>query len=83
MIIDAMAVHQGMTKTAAMSKLCDLQEAFIKLSENMSKSYDELRVICDRYQDPPLKNKTRQKRLTSRVEYQVLARPVDSQTPCI
>ena len=35
----------------------------------MSKSYDELGVICDRYQDPSLKNETWQKKSTSLVEY--------------
>ena len=71
LIIDAMAVLQGMKKTPAMQKMSDLQNAFNRRIEGMMASYDEGRVVFDRYMEESLKNKTRKKRATTSVEYEI------------
>ena len=54
-----------------MQKLSDLQDAFNKRIEKMMAGYDEGRIVFDRYMDQSLKNKTRQKRATTNVEYEI------------
>ena len=54
-----------------MLKLSDLQEAFNKRIEKMMAGYVEGRVVFDRYMDQSLKNRTRQKRATTSVEYEI------------
>jgi hypothetical protein len=71
LIIDAMAVLQGITKTPAMLRLSDYLQIFIKRIEDMGSRYNEVHVIFDRYQDQSLKDKTREKGSTSSVEYRV------------
>ena len=71
LIVDAMGILQSMTKTPTMLKLSDLQNAFHKRIENMMAGYDEGRVVFDRYLEQSLKNKTRQKRATTCVQYEV------------
>ena len=71
LIIDTMAVLQSMTNTPKLLKLSHLQDAFNKRIEMMMASYDEGRVVFDRYMDQSLKNKTRQKRSTTSIEYEV------------
>lgn len=71
LIIDAMGVLQSMTKTPNMLKISHLQEAFNKRIETMMGSYDEGHVVFDRYLDQSLKNKTRQKRAATCIEYEV------------
>ena len=71
LIVDAMGVLQSMRKTPAMQKLSDLLDAFTKRIEKMMAGYDEGRVVFDRYMDQSLKNKTRQKRATTSVEYEI------------
>ena len=70
LIIDAMAVLQCMKKNT-MQTLSDLQDAFNKRIQNMVSGYDEVRVVFDRYMDQSLKNKTRQKRAATSVEYEI------------
>ena len=71
LIIDAMAILQTMKKTSTTQKLVDLQHAFIKRIESMMVDYSEGRVVFDRYQEKSLKGKTRQKRASTYVDYQV------------
>ena len=52
-------------------KISDLQESFIKRIERMVSGFDEGRVVFDRYLDSSLKNKTRQKRSTTSVEFKI------------
>ena len=71
LIIDAMAVLQCMKKNNTMQTLSDLQDAFNKRIQNMVSGYDEVRVVFDRHMDQSLKNKTRQKRAATSVEYEI------------
>ena len=71
LIVDTMGVLQSMRKTPTMLKLADLQDAFIKRIKMMMTGYNEGRIVFDRYMDQSLKNKTRQKRATSSVEYEI------------
>ncbi|KAG0717272.1 hypothetical protein GWK47_054801 [Chionoecetes opilio] len=71
LIIDAMGVLQSMSKTPNMLKISHLQDAFNKRIETMMTSYDEGRVVFDRYLDLSVENKTRQKRSTTSIEYEV------------
>ena len=71
LVVDAMGVLQSMKKTPTMLKLSDLQDAFNKRIEKMMAGYDEGRIVFDRYMDQSLKNKTRQKRATTSVEYEI------------
>ena len=71
LIVDAMAVVQSMKKTPTMKNLSNLQEAFIKRIKGMVVCYDECRVVFDRYLDQSLKNKTRQKRAATSIEFQI------------
>ena len=52
-------------------KISDLQESFIKRIERMVSGFDEGRGVFDRYLDSSLKNKTRQKRSTTSVEFKI------------
>ena len=70
LIIDAMAVLQCMKKNT-MQTLSDLQDAFNERIQSMVSGYDEVRVVFDRYMDQSLKNKTRQKRAATSVEYEI------------
>ena len=54
-----------------MQKLSNLQDAFNKRIEKMMAGYDEGRIVFDRYMDQSLKNKTRQKRATTNMEYEI------------
>ena len=59
LVDDAVAVLQSMKKTAT------------QRTENMLTSFNEGRIIFDRYLDQSLKNKTRQKRAVISTEYEV------------
>ena len=65
LIVDAMAILQGMKKTPGMVTIWHLKEAFLKKVFNMSRNYDEVRVIFDHYLENSLKSKTRAVRATS------------------
>ena len=54
-----------------MLKLSDLQDAFNKRIEKMMVGNDEGRVVFDRYMYQSLKNKARQKRAATSVEYEI------------
>ena len=54
-----------------MQTLLDLQEAFNERIQNLVSGYDEVRVVFDQYMDQSLKNKTRQKRTATSVEYEI------------
>ena len=71
LIVDAMAVLQSMKKTTTILTLSDLQNAFNKRIKEMMTGYDEGRVVFDRYMEQSLKNKTREKRATTSVEYEI------------
>ncbi len=71
LITDAMGVLQSMKKTPTMLRMSDLQNAFTKRIEKMMAGYVEGRVVFHRYMDVSLKNKTRQKRATTSVEYEI------------
>ena len=71
LIIDAMAVLQCMKKKNTMQTLSDLQDAFNEHIQSIVSGYDEVRVVFDRYMDQSLKNKTRQKRAATSVEYEI------------
>ena len=71
LVVDAMAVLLSMKKTINIKKLSDLPEAFIQQIEHMMVGYNEGRVVFDRYLDQSLKNKTRQKRAKSSIEFQI------------
>lgn len=71
LVVDAMAVLQSMKKTSSMRSLADLQEAFIKRIEWMLNGYSEGRIVFDRYLDQSLKNKTRQKRATTHIDFEI------------
>jgi len=69
LIVDAMAVLQGMKKTPNMKALSVLQDAFIKRIEWMMIGCTKGCVVFDRYIDQSLKAKTRQWRAVTSVEY--------------
>ena len=71
LIIDAMAVLKCMKKKNTIQTLSDLQDAFNEYIQNMVSGYDEVQVVFDRYMDQSLKNKTRQKRAATPVEYEI------------
>ena len=48
-VIDAMAVVQGIKKTASMEKLAHLVDAFIQCIKRLIQGYESCRVIFDRY----------------------------------
>ena len=70
-IVDAMAVLQSMKKTPTIRKHSDLQEAFIKRIEWRLVGYNEGRIVFDSYLDQSLKNKTREKRSVTSVEFEI------------
>ena len=45
--------------------------AVLQCMKNIVRGYDEVRVVFDRYMDQSLKNKTRQKRAATSVEYEI------------
>lgn len=49
----------------------DLQSAFIKQIESLISSYNETRIVFDNYLDQSVKNKTRQKRVVSSIEFKI------------
>ena len=65
LIVDAMAVLQGMKKGPGMLTILHLKETFLKKIGKMSNSYDEVRIIFDHYLEESLKSKTRANRATS------------------
>ena len=65
LIIDAMATLQGLKKSPGMTAIRHLKETFIKKVMNMSRRYDEVRVLFDYYREDSLKSKTRASRATS------------------
>ena len=71
LVVDAMAVLQSTKNTPAIQKLSDLQDAFIKRIELMMVGYNEGQVIFDRYLELSLKNKTRQKRAVTSIEFEI------------
>ena len=54
-----------------METLSDLQDPFNEHIQNMDSGYDEVRVVFGKYMDQSLKNKTRQKRTATSVEYEI------------
>jgi len=68
LIIDAMAVLQGMKKTPTMLMI---STAFIKRIESMMIGYNEAHVVFDIYLDQSLKNTTRQKQAVSSIEFAI------------
>ena len=58
-------------KTRAILKISDLQESFVKRIERMVSVSNEGRVVFDRYLESSLKNKTRQKRSKTSVEFKI------------
>ena len=64
LIIDAMAVLQGMKKTPQMKKISDLRVAFSRRIQYLAEDYNETRLIFDEYTRNSLKQKTRAKRAT-------------------
>ena len=65
LIIDAMATLQGIKKSTGMTAIRHLKEVFLKKVMNMSRRYDEVRVLFDYYREDSLKSKTRAIRATS------------------
>ena len=57
-------------KTSAIL-ISDLQESFVKRIERMVSGFNEGRVLFDRYLESSLKNKTRQKRSKTSVEFKI------------
>ena len=70
LMVDALAVLQCMKNTPGMTKIIHLKEAFITCIR-MFDGYDEARVPFDHYIEGSLKAKTRAKRATSVVCYEV------------
>ena len=64
-------LYAGLKKTTATLKFSDLRVSFIKRIERMMAGFHEGRVVFDRYLESSLKNKTRQKRSTTSVEFQI------------
>ena len=71
LVIDAMAVLQGLKKIASMKTLADLVHAFTNRIRRLMQGYNECRVVFDRYLEQSLKDKTRTKRATTSVEYDI------------
>ena len=47
LIVDAMAILQGIKKSPGMTSIRHLKETFVKKMMNMSRRYDEVRVLFD------------------------------------
>ena len=71
LVIDAMAVLQGLKKTASMQTLTDLIHAYTHRIRRLMQGYNECRVVFDGYLERSLKNKTRTKTATTSVEYDI------------
>ena len=71
LVVDAMAILQSMKKTQSIKTVADLADAFTHRIDVMMHGFKEGRVVFDRYLELSLKNKTRLKRGTTSVEYQV------------
>ena len=71
LIVDAMEVLKGITKTSKMTKILHLQEEFIKRISRLLHGYDEGRIVFDKYVDESLKNKTRMKRSQTTAEFAI------------
>ena len=71
LIIDAMAEVQSLKKTPDMQTIQDLVNAFIARIQYKAEHYNELRVVFDRYLENSLKNKTRAKRATTGVYFDI------------
>lgn len=71
LIVDAMAVVQGMKKTAAIKTFAHLTDAFTERVGAMMTGYSTGHIVFDQYRDQSLKNLTRQKRATTSNEYMV------------
>ena len=66
-----MAALQGLKKTESMKTLVDLIDAFTQQIGKLMQGYNECRVVFDRYIEQYLKDKTRTKRTTTSVEYDI------------
>lgn len=62
LVIDAIAVLQSPKTTPHLKILFDLEKAFVSRIEHMLMSFQEGRIVLDRYIDQSLKNNTRMKR---------------------
>lgn len=69
LVIDEMRVLQSKKKTPTMLKISDFQAAFIERIASLASSYSKAHAVFDNYLDQSLKNKTRQKRAVSSIEY--------------
>ena len=70
-IIDAMGVVQGLKRQEGTNHIKDVIHLFLKRIKDMTKEYDEARVIFDRYLEKSLKNVTRRKRATATESYHI------------
>ena len=70
LIVDAMAVVQGLKKTPGVESMHHLKNKFLQKIEKMGNSYDEIRVIFDQYIEGGLKSNTRAGRATSKAANQ-------------
>ena len=68
-IIDGMALVNGISKTEQMKTCRDFAQSFIERLENIAVHYDEVRLVFDRYIDKSLKAKMRQKRTKGKSTY--------------
>ena len=64
-IIEAMAILQGMKKTSGMTTIGHLKKAFLDKIMRLSNDYDETRLIFDHYIENSLKSNTRTSRAAS------------------
>lgn len=66
LIVDAMAILQGMKKNPGMTTIAHLKTAFLNKILRLSRGYDEIRIVFDHYLEDSLKSKTRASRATSK-----------------
>ena len=67
LLIDAMATLQGIKKSTDLTPICHLKDTFVKKVMNMSRRYDEVRVLFSHYLEDSFKPKTRADRATSEI----------------
>ena len=68
-IIDGMAVLNSISKTENIKTCQDLANVFIQMISNMSKQYDEVRLVFDRYISTSLKEQMKTKRTKGKSTY--------------
>ena len=68
-IIDGMAIVNGISKTEQIRTCGDFAQAFIERLEHIARSYDEVRLVFDRYITSSLKDKMRRKRTKGKSTY--------------